>query len=64
MGIASRFSQRWTVVTSRLRYDAISFHESRRSSGGLSGGGTLLDGLPIALSPEWPACREPREPEL
>ena len=29
----SRFSQRWTVVTSRLRYAAISFHESSRSSG-------------------------------
>ena len=29
----SRFSQRWTVVTSRLRCAAISFHESRRSSG-------------------------------
>src|SRR5215208_1179044 len=27
-GIASRFSQRWTVVTSRFRYAAISFHDS------------------------------------
>src|SRR5688500_16634261 len=32
----SRFSQRCTVVTSRLMYAAISFHESRRSSEGRS----------------------------
>src|SRR5271170_8274829 len=35
-GIASYFSQRWTVVTSRPRYAAISFHESSWSSGGFS----------------------------
>jgi hypothetical protein len=28
----SRFSQRWTVLTSRLRKAAISFQESRRSA--------------------------------
>src|SRR6202021_321441 len=47
----SRFSQRWTVVTSRPRYSAIVFHESSRfSSGfsevGVSGDGSLMD-LPI-----------------
>jgi hypothetical protein len=31
-GMPSRFSQRCTVVTSRLKYAAISFHESSRSS--------------------------------
>ena len=30
-GSASCFSHRWTVRMSRLRYAAISFHESRRS---------------------------------
>src|SRR5881275_80785 len=35
----SRFSHRWTVVTSRFRYAAISFHESRRSPRGVAGGG-------------------------
>ena len=52
--IPSRFSQRWTVVTSRFRYAAISFHESKRSSGRSSGGflddGVTEDGALIALS--------------
>jgi hypothetical protein len=33
-----------------LRYAAISFHESSRSSGGLTDGGVPFDGSPIALS--------------
>ena len=49
-GIPSRFSQRWTVVTSRLRYAAISFQESSRSSRGLSDGDVPRDGSPIAVS--------------
>src|SRR5207247_11050952 len=44
-GIPSRFSQRWTVLTSRLRCAAMSFHESSRSSGGFPGGGAAESGL-------------------
>src|SRR5882724_9452972 len=43
----SRFSQRWTVVTSRFRYAAISFHESRRSSFGRNDAGVPETGSPI-----------------
>src|SRR5215472_12097691 len=50
----SRFSQRWTVVTSRWRCAAISFHESSRPSGGLSDGGVPGDGSAIAGS--WLVC--------
>lgn len=44
-GIPSRFSQRWTVLTSRLRCAAMSFHESSRSSGGFPREGAAESGL-------------------
>src|SRR5580658_367778 len=50
MGILSRFSQRCTVVTSRSKWAAISFQESRRWVGGGSDNGFPSDGSPIARS--------------
>ena len=41
----SRFSQRWTVLSSRFRYRAISFHESSRSVGGPD----EVEGLSVTL---------------
>ena len=48
--MASRRSQRWTVVTSRLRYAAISFQELRRSAMVRSGSVELAIGSGIVDS--------------
>src|SRR5262245_20704335 len=48
MGIPSRFSHRWTVVTSRLKCPAISFHEFSRSSGGWTEESVPRGNSPIA----------------